>query len=73
MSCAPVAFSGWKTLIPRPWMCVGSVTATLLELSTEARRVHRYTIRNMRTHTRAHLLTSPLTVLHLSGGRAVWV
>lgn len=59
MSCALVAFSGWKTLIPRPWMCVGNVTVTLLELSMEARRVHRYTLHNIHTHTHTHLLTSP--------------
>lgn len=50
MSCALVAFSGWKTLIPRPWMCVGNVTVTLLELSMEARHVHRYTLHNMHTY-----------------------
>lgn len=50
MSCALVVFSGWKTLIPRPWMCVGNVTVTLLELSMEVRHVHRYTLYNIHTY-----------------------
>lgn len=52
VSCVPVDFSDWKTLIPHPSMCVGSATVTLLELSMEARHVHRCTPH--KTHARMH-------------------
>lgn len=78
VSCVPADFSDWKTLIPRPSMCVGSVTVTLLELSMEARHVHRYILHNIHSTPFAHyfhLLVgfNVAVVAHLSGGRTVSV
>lgn len=38
-----MGFSGWRTLIPLQFMCVGPVTATLLERSMATMSVPRYT------------------------------